>query len=1361
VAEVYFRRPDGAIVAIPREQSDAAQTKGYTPLSGNDVENAQYQDRYGRVPTPDAPLTQPELFEGVKRGDVQYDYDPRQAANEKLASSASFGLLGPDRDDPAALYRAKRAEAENPLASGVLEASAMLGGGAAISAITGGGAALAGGGRLAQAAGWGINALGQGAQAELELSRVEGEDFSPTRAAVIGLVGEVAGHGAAWGISKGIGATRNLVARATRGAVTEQVDRAFKGGWVGDMNAAKWRPELEADTAKRAAEAFDVIEENFDRVAARPKTQARIARQVNNAGAALDEAQGAARTEALVALSRVRDSLVSAEQGVAAAPAKSKKILAELGNAISELEGAPERGKLWRQVSDAQSALQGHLRDLEDTISDAPQSAWMSDAGATALRDAEKSLRESLLREETWGKAAVDAQKSYSVPLTEKYLPAKGIVDQRFRFRNGGRATAEQGKVLKNLIRQTEGGIDHYNQNAALTQYLQGVEDIAKAGFADDKKGSQALLDAVRSIRKAREYGTLLADAAERHGGRAAKAELGVDAAAAVGGVAAFGPLGAVAGPALKMARAGEWLGRAAEALGIAGEKPVAEFEAFFKKGAPHWEAPSAGDAFKENVLRDVLDSPVGKAADDLTPITPDRTVDVGESISKQEFDTLVNQLRVSEAKTEGGEMVADVLQKAEPRLQSEGLIASSAANDVSAGDDLESLLRQSVEQTPKRTPSAPKAEPTAGKARAHIRASEGGSALEQQLGQSVQALDALGPDEVKRLQKTYGNDAADKIRAKLDRSSEAGMVGIGGNPDRERYVQVFENGDRRATNYKTREAAEKSAEQLNQHRGPGFVRIEVEIVPTKRSKSGEAGYVRVDGAERRVDPAQLEELPHRKARVSANSREMAADEARVQSWVKRGGDKMELPEETAEAVMQWTGPGHEILRKPDEVRDWFRKVLPLKVSNPTSDGPLFRGEAMAPEQVAKLLEGGSVDMRNITATSVNEPTGVSFALEGKTMTPGTVPVLFQVDSAKVGFNLVHYNPNEGEVILPPGSYRVTGKSFDPESGVVTVRLSQDTGSGSRGSTVLEGKHGGSRAGGMSPGDAVKAVATSPMGIVTGLGAVGAGIKAADDDTREGMAVGAAGLGAAAALWGNRASLFRLFQTQLVKTTARAMFSGARKAAPGIAARATYTRAALAARQKEITGWQVSPEEVLGRLEEGLSEAPDDAVAPVAIGTFHALQFLAQRVPRAAKLNAVSAREIPIPESSMREYALFERAALRPREALESAQYEGRFAPQTLEAFEELYPDLLLELRVAAVEEVQENGAPPTIQSRLAYAQLFGGDGRIADPAFSPDITAAINAPPEGQAGSQSPSAPTSRPWQALPSRPAGIQKIS
>jgi hypothetical protein len=1514
MAEVYLRDKNGQVYAFDEKDSEAAQAAGLTLLTPEEAQQTRLGEAVGRPGADVGGLSTEERRKAYAAGAAQPKggFDEGLALREKFGNALVMGGLWRDVS-PEEQFRAKQLSEQSPWLSAGVEAAGML----PLSVLGGVGAAGAAarmGGSLAARAGAGAGlALFEGAQAEAEIDRTEGEEFNPTRAAIVGFGGALVGGGAAWTLAKAAGVTRNLVNSATRQATEDMTDRVFRGGLVDDYRIAQWAPELEADVARRAAAAFDAIEENFNKVAALGKKQGRIAQLVDSAAMRPEvaAAQADARLVAINDLRALREAIVAAEPSPTG---QTTRFLGEVDHAIATLSGEapPKGGQLWKTLDDHRRALQGAIGELEQAYADDATSAWLSREGLERLHQTEKRVREGLLRPEVWGERAAKEQAAYNRPFHEKFFPAQKVVRQRFlfgqdrNFKGFVNYRGEQAKILRNLVRPAKGDLDSYNQRQLLTQWLEGVEEIAKVGFDEDRAAAQAVLDAVKVLRRAPEVGQIISSAAERHATRAGTAELAVGALA---GAAAWGPVGAVVGPALRGARVGEWLGKAARRLGLfRGARP--DVEKLFPANAPY-EPPTA------NIADDVLEgavpppepppaAPAATAAAATAPPDLDVPIDFEarpplsarptepaparrprEAITGAQFRQVVGQLQAS-GDAQAAE-IAETLAKHEDDLRAEGLI-----------DDEVGLLDDGWDAGPQTQPvegppswaggaappsvfpeaaSLPPPAPPGPEAAERIMAHKIGDAQGSNEGGWYRGAD--GVDRYVKIAKdpsqAYTEALANRIyqdagffapsaevfptpdgrvgyaTVKLDSgwksaTPSSGVVGdslgkglgvdmvlanwdvVGASFDNVmineglRTVMRLDNGgsllframgERKTLDqlskvdwgfldnpqiakalrsgmplakwqamkqagledkdvlisfYKPyiRANAEKLAEVRDFHGGwQAYVRrhapdmAEDDVVTTALAlderlervldmTSDVEPSLPLLGAlfpENAIVPREqlLDELPEAPPGLEDEFlREGMPILAQLNDQVKQVADTLTLDERAA--LHSWTTFGFSEVKAAQMAGatvDEVPALGPLQsamdrlaVDNPTDFGPLGRYIHASPAVLSELATSDVFRTGSIISTGY-----VPDESFGETLL-----IFRKVDRGSLLLDALGL-PHEHEVLLDKGlTFKKVAQYKKGESPVFVFEQIPDSGI-----------------------EAISPLwrAAGALGVPLGLGAAAAG----EEDGAAGAAAG--GLAALAGRramakrageWARKTTLFRQYQDRLVQSTVRALVAGAR-ATPGAAARqaarAAISRAELAERQKQLAQWTSDPEELLQRIDEGLADMPGDAVGATALGSMRALSYLRERLPKAMRINAAAVRDVPVSEASLRTFALYERAALRPADALKAAQAEGRIAPETLETFEALYPDLLLELRVAAAQEVQSMGVPPSMQGRLVYAQLMGQSGAIGDPAFSPAVTAALAAAVEelaaqnaGAGGSLKATAPVA------PEAPAGLAKI-
>jgi hypothetical protein len=240
---------------------------------------------------------------------------------------------------------------------------------------------------------------------------------------------------------------------------------------------------------------------------------------------------------------------------------------------------------------------------------------------------------------------------------------------------------------------------------------------------------------------------------------------------------------------------------------------------------------------------------------------------------------------------------------------------------------------------------------------------------------------------------------------------------------------------------------------------------------------------------------------------------------------------------------------------------------------------------------------------------------------------------------------------------------------------------------------------------------------------VAGLANLAGQIEGEATDRRAG-ADAAPTAGAGAGFLG-AAVLFKQARGKLVADVARRLFSPTVGRLVGrVVARQVYTRAEMAKRQQEFTSWAENPQELVDRVSEGFRDVPPEHQGEVHAGIFRAATFLKSKLPAITKSNAVSIRDIPVSTEQLTKFARYEAAALQPKEAWSEAAARGYVSTELLETTEELHPDLLAEIRVAAYLTVRDEGPPVTVQAKTQYARLFDGQGQFADPSMSPNVAA-------------------------------------
>lgn len=389
-----------------------------------------------------------------------------------------------------------------------------------------------------------------------------------------------------------------------------------------------------------------------------------------------------------------------------------------------------------------------------------------------------------------------------------------------------------------------------------------------------------------------------------------------------------------------------------------------------------------------------------------------------------------------------------------------------------------------------------------------------------------------------------------------------------------------------------------------------------------------------------------------------------------------------------------------------------------LTVVDPTRHGPLYRHLDLGTDGLAEVLSRKEF--------IVSAPTSTGYVPDSNF---GGTQLRFE--SADRAAALIGYNPAESEMLLLPGSrFEKIGEFYDPEREAFTFVFRSvpetsksapwgDLGHLSLGPFTL----------GAGVAAAQEAAAGEPVASEDHVGAEGA---AAADASPKGAAFLAA------------AGLFNRSSARLVASAAKRLFSLTAEPTLKATARLAYSRAQIEARREELTQWHQNPEApggLIARIEEGLRDAPPEAFAAASAASYRALAFLRARLPQSGKPAPIAAsRGIPVSSEAASKYARYEQAALYPGDAIREASEAGYLSPELLETLEELYPELLAELRVAAYQAVQDAGPRSlSIQAKTQYARLFDGDGSLADPTFSPQATMVYAAAYEAVAQMQPP----------------------
>lgn len=1282
--EIWVRGPDGATYTVSEAEYQSAINQGFTNLTPEEAAAAQ-----------DSEIRDIGQQEAVTQGLLQApdDYSRVGAFAERVGSNLTFGQAF---DSAGARARGLRYQEEHPVGA----FGADVAGGLPL-AVAGTAAATATGGALGLGAlgtaalDFGVGALVGGAQTEGEQTRLAGDEFSWTDAAVAGLAGEAIGRGAAWGVSRAVGGARNLLAKGERELVAQDVERSLsKGGWVNDYRVAQHADQYHTELAELAARDLDTLEENFAEVSRQDRKRARITRVV----ADQPEVQGAIRVEAAEGLRGLRDALQDEladagghAGGHAGGPAKT--LLRQLDERIGALEEGRTGKRLWRTLDENRQALQDYQRDLHQAYENNPGSAWLSREGLAAIDAAEKATREALLREDAWGAAAAQMQREYNVPFNEKYFPTEKTIRGKLMFSPHRDARGfpvwrgEPAHVKKFLTRAAD-DVDGHRLGEQFREYLDGVEAIARAGEKDTPQAARNTLEAVRRLRKAVANAAYITEAAGRTKNRQGLLATGVEVAGAATAAAAAGPgAGALGYVALRGARVGDFLHRAGARLGWGAGKALSMADLLAKDALPAVER-------RDSALVDDLFDAGGPRPPSEPPPTPAGPGGGGGGglTPSMRADAARGSWRPTPTPESGVSVRAE---------------APTGADDLAPEPEasLEALGRPSREERAA-TPTVP------------VQGREVGRGQQERL--ELDGLrDAAGPSrrEAARLQaltegefrdvvgqlRASGDEEALELASHLESNAdELVEVGLVSNRPAPSLDEVDEFYRRRASSAAPSVPATAEAHAATQaFEGMGLqVRLGGERLGETLDTVFGAGKAPTPEQWQRIIPLKtLEQIgPVDKARIDVLGDSFI--------WSAEGKESVTGP------YRDWDG-SENVGGTPAEAwrisRTFSRDDAGrLEVHH---DHFFVRPDLQGGGAGAKVLR----DMMDVYRKIGVDVVTVDSIEVGKYFWPS---IGFNCSKADVERAVTKYvawlertgklaeNPaaaNEARAIrsLPALAQTEFGKDFLLEvSGPWNHDLRLELKDENPLYHLMRGRL-----------DIAAA----------GLAALGGALEGSGEDGGESGGAAAAAVGGLG-LFSRRASLFKQTRTRLVADVAKRLFSATAEPAARVVARLAYDRATLKARQEEFQAWQANPQELVDRVAEGFRDVPPEHSGAVAGGVFKTATFLKQRLPTVTKLNAVSLRQIPVSAEAMAKYARYEQAALRPREALQEAAAGGHISAELMETLGELYPDLLAELRVGAILQVKENGPPTTVQSKLSYARLFDGRGELADPSMSQTV---------------------------------------
>ena len=1332
---VYVIDPDGNPGLLPQEGIDRAVRAGYQIVEEGEAEQLQTGRRNQLFP-------EEAYKQGLTRGQ---ELGGLEGFGKTALSAATFGLSQDGLADSAQLSRFAK---ENPGTAFAGEVAGMLplavAGGAAGAAVRG---AAAGGSALARGAAFGADFLGNaaigGVQEEAHRAKMEVRNFSPADAAVVGLVGEALGRGAVWSVSKALGGSRNLVRSAERKTLAEEADRGLgSGGWVEDYQNAHHAKEYQASLGDLAARDLDTLEDTFSKVTGGRKKRARIQKMVE----AKPELQKEIHLQARQALSKLSKHLTGED---ASRPARN--LAREIEDRIArwdEQAAAPHfnAGKLWKDIDEIRQVLQEHMSDLHQAYQDNPSHAWMSREGLEALDSAAAGFRRVLLEPEYWGKRAVEAQDAYARPFHEKWFPARKTVMSKLHFspERTARGFAKwrgDPKKVQNFLKNLDEGADPARSRELFEQYLDGAEAILHANRVEDPAGVHKALDSIRRLRKAQAISRELNSSIQRQEGRSAVVEFAGGAlAGAVGGVGGLGAW-ALSRNAMRGMRMGEWLGRAGHKLGWFTGKAKSIDDIL---GRQAWQgAAGITDDFADSVFSGAIPRkpPPGASPRPGGPgMPPGPGGAPGGALNEPVYDASfvepellgTGERALARRPPGGGE--ADY-----PQLPGgpEGLPSGQGGPMLPEGPvDVEAVIQQ-VRDAGIILPD--------------------GSLMADSLEKHIDKLRGLGAEgadiRAPGIPKDYDYlTQTEDIGVTFQSANERGAAGRGAvnrtadtaappprrpRPrGREPLPDDFTFDD--APPYKPMDEPMGELQYMDHpeygkgwyaQRGEGWVAWDdkldeafpVEGVPTPVKAPARAKKPRTEQV-RSPAPAQD---PREAIRQAAF--ELGGNKTKERVTIQALREKTGLPaEELHEHLRQMQRSGDLVLYRDDQHVMKERRGEKLE-SITVGDSPrhLVYLEKGPPQ--GGISSAAGADPRARFEQALQE-------VEAKNP-PGSLLTMREVRQA-AGLSKAEFD-------------RVANELSD--EGLVSMHHHDMAASMPRAErdVLVQGTRGGDFV-----GIARRDNASHASGAAL-AGAAAAGGGAQEDPGALDMA------------WGAPALLFTKARARLVAHVAKQLFAPvAVAAARAIPKPLVYDRVKLQARQEEFERWQQNPGELIERVEEGFRDADMHGKGELFRATFNAAAFLKEKLPQSAKINPLSVRKIPLSVDAARKYAQYEEATLRPKDTLARIAATRRVPPEAIETWERLYPELMAELRMHAVEQVRQRtgaGLSMTVQAKKVYADLFGGDGMLADAAFAPYVSQMVDtafAEADAQSRQRRPGGPQSKAGNAGSQSPEGLQRI-
>lgn len=456
--------------------------------------------------------------------------------------------------------------------------------------------------------------------------------------------------------------------------------------------------------------------------------------------------------------------------------------------------------------------------------------------------------------------------------------------------------------------------------------------------------------------------------------------------------------------------------------------------------------------------------------------------------------------------------------------------------------------------------------------------------------------------------------------------------------------------------------------------------------------------------------------------------------------------------------------------------------------------GEITRGLWMTPEELSKLAGSKVFQTPGFMSGSVNRNYARRFAA-GKSAsdTAGKQPVILHVHQ-RTGVPMWK-DVDQGEIVLRPGTkfeVRVTNDEIRKGVKEKAIHLFEvdpaASRSGERGMVDLGGARSVQRPalkqpselGSVSGAPTLGGIATSPIGITTGVGAAALAAPVAyaqlPDETRGAMAdafkqirrivrgrqlvknLEASGKqavesAARGAVRGSGVRAKRSVDSPVVRGTETISASAARTALSRFTGDYPTPAAAFEARRKTLEAAQNDPMILYDAVGNGLGELPRSHPklhGAIAARAANAQRYLYNNLPAQLAATALRPHGIPMSRATLRDFAQKWNSVTEPMTVLEDVR-DGLATPTQLRALAAVHPDLHQSLKMAMLREVAQNPGIMTTQRKLRLDILFGTDG-AAGRSYAWPMAKAIKSLNQGQqkqgppsGGGGMPSAPMAR----------------